>query len=82
MNNKEKIGIVVRNKMQKSVVVLVQKRYLHSKYGKNQLQTKRYIVHDEKNELSLGDLVIIEQSRPLSKLKNWKLKFILKIYNK
>jgi small subunit ribosomal protein S17 len=77
MAKKQRIGIVVSNKAQKTIVVAVQIRYQHPKYGKILVQTKRYLTHDEENLGNPGDLVVIEESRPISKLKAWKLKTIL-----
>jgi len=63
----------------KTIVIIVQTRYQHPKYGKTVLKTKRYLVHDDKNECNLGDIVLVEESAPISKNKKWKLKKILKI---
>ena len=70
---KEKIGIVVSNKMQKSIVVMVERKIRHSKYGKFIGRTKKFMAHDEKNECSIGDRVRIMETRPLSKNKKWRL---------
>jgi small subunit ribosomal protein S17 len=80
MGRKERIGIVVSNKAQKTITVAIQIRYQHPKYQKTLIKTKRYMVHDEKNECKSGDVVLIEETRPLSKNKKWMLKEILKIY--
>jgi small subunit ribosomal protein S17 len=79
MAKKERIGIVASNKAMKTIVIIVQTRYQHPKYGKTVLKTKRYLVHDDKNECNLGDIVLVEESAPISKNKKWKLKKILKI---
>lgn len=71
MSIKEKIGIVLSNKMMKTVVVGVDSRYLHPLYSKVMVKTKRYLVHDAKQECTVGDRVIIKESRPLSKHKSW-----------
>lgn len=70
---KERIGIVASNKMDKSIVVAVERKIRHAKYGKFVAKTTRFVAHDEKNECSEGDLVRIMETRPLSKSKNWRL---------
>jgi len=75
---KERIGIVTSNKMDKSIAVSIQQRLLHPKYGKYVKKTKKYYAHDEKNECSIGDLVKIMETRPLSKSKCWRLVEIIK----
>lgn len=70
---KEKTGIVVSNKMEKSVVVQVERKVKHPKYGKFVKKSSRFMAHDEKNECSEGDLVRIAETRPLSKSKCWRL---------
>ncbi len=70
---KEKIGIVVSNKMQKSIVVEVERRVKHPKYGKFVKKTSRFAAHDEKDECGIGDTVRIAETRPLSKTKCWRL---------
>ncbi len=70
---KEKIGIVVGNKMNKSIVVEVERKVKHPKYGKFVKKTSRFMAHDEKNECSEGDKVRIAETRPLSKNKCWRL---------
>ena len=70
---KERVGIVVSNKMQKSIVVIVERKLRHAKYGKFIKRTKKFMAHDEKNECSIGDRVRIMETRPLSKNKNWRL---------
>ena len=77
MTTKEKIGTVVSNKMDKTIVITVEDKYSHPLYGKTLKQTKRFIAHDEKNECTLGDVVIISETRPLSRNKRWTLKQIL-----
>ena len=81
MTKKERIGRVVSNKANKTIVVSVQTRYTHPKYGKILLKTKRFMAHDEDNKCNSGDVVLLEESRPLSKNKKWILKEILKIGN-
>ncbi len=68
---KERVGTVVSSKMQKTVVVAVENRAPHPKYGKIVVQTKRYKVHDENNECNEGDRVRIRETRPLSRTKRW-----------
>nr|QSV12723.1 ribosomal protein S17 [Phaeophyceae sp.] len=72
----QKLGIVVSNKMQKSIVVAVEYRYKHKFYSKIVIQTKRFLAHDNNNKCNLGDKVLIEESRPLSKTKHWIVKKI------
>ena len=74
---KEKIGIVVSNKMQKTAVVKSESRFSHSIYSKIVVKTKKYLIHDELNECNIGDQVLIRESRPLSKKKRWKLTKII-----
>ena len=74
---KERIGIVSSDKMEKSVVVAEVKKVKHPVYGKFVLKTKKYVAHDEKNDCGIGDTVRIMETRPLSKLKNWRLVEIL-----
>lgn len=71
-------GIVVSNKPQKTAVVLVDRLKMHPKYKKRYKVSKRYKIHDEKNECRVGDLVIFEECRPLSKEKRWRLIKIVK----
>lgn len=70
---KEKVGIVVSNKMEKSVVVSVERKVKHPKYGKFVKKSSRFMAHDEKNECSEGDKIRIAETRPLSKSKCWRL---------
>jgi small subunit ribosomal protein S17 len=70
---KERTGIVVSNKMEKSIVVAVKRKVKHPIYGKFVNKTKRFVAHDEKNECSEGDTVRIMETRPLSKTKCWRL---------
>ena len=74
---KEKIGIVVSDKMQKTIVVKIESRFSHSIYSKIIVKTKRYLVHDENNECNIGDQVLIIENRPLSKNKHWILNKII-----
>jgi small subunit ribosomal protein S17 len=70
---KERIGLVVSNKMDKSIVVQIERKYRHPIYGKFVRKTKKFIAHDEKNDCNIGDTVRIMETRPLSKYKNWRL---------
>jgi small subunit ribosomal protein S17 len=66
-------GRVVSDKMDKTVTVLVERRVMHPLYGKIVTRSKKYHAHDESNEIKAGDLVTIEETRPLSKTKAWKV---------
>ena len=70
---KEKAGIVVSNKMDKSIIVEVERKVKHPKYGKFVKKSSRFVAHDEKNECNEGDKVRIAETRPLSKNKCWRL---------
>ncbi|TAH21698.1 MAG: 30S ribosomal protein S17 [Cytophagales bacterium] len=70
---KVKLGLVVSNKMDKSIVVAVQRKLKHPKYGKFMQKTTKFMAHDEKNECKEGDTVKIMETRPLSKSKRWRL---------
>jgi len=70
---KQQIGIVISNKMEKSIVVKIEKRYPHPIYSKILIKTKKYLAHDELEECNIGDQVLVEECRPLSKRKRWKL---------
>ena len=70
---KERVGVVVSNKMEKSIVVSEVKKVKHPMYGKFVLKTKKYITHDEKNDCNIGDTVKIMETRPLSKSKCWRM---------
>lgn len=72
-SRKEIIGKVVRNKMDKSIVVTVERKVMHPKYGKFVKKTSKFFAHDEKNECTIGDVVQIMETRPMSKLKRWRL---------
>ncbi|BBD54552.1 30S ribosomal protein S17 [Planktothrix agardhii] len=74
---KERVGLVVSNKMDKTVVVTVENRSPHPKYGKIVVKTKRYKAHDENNQCQEGDRVRIAETRPLSKTKRWNVVEIL-----
>jgi small subunit ribosomal protein S17 len=68
---KERVGLVVSDKMDKTVVVAVENRSAHPKYGKIVVQSKRYKAHDEDNKCKVGDRVRIQETRPLSRTKRW-----------
>ena len=70
---KERIGVVVSNKMDKSIVVEIERREKHPIYGKFIKKTNRLMAHDEKNECNIGDTVRIMETRPMSKRKCWRL---------
>jgi len=70
---KEKVGVVVSNKMQKTITVAVVRQVMHGKYGKFLKKTSKFYAHDEKNECGIGDTVRIAETRPLSKSKCWRL---------
>ncbi|MGB3655830.1 MAG: 30S ribosomal protein S17 [Rivularia sp. (in: cyanobacteria)] len=78
---KERVGLVVSDKMQKTVVVAIESRTSHQKYGKIVVTTKRYKVHDEENNCKEGDRVRIQETRPLSKTKRWQVKEVLNSRN-
>jgi small subunit ribosomal protein S17 len=66
-------GVVVSDKQDKTIVVRVERRYTHPMLKKTVRRSKKYYAHDEKNEFSVGDMVWIEERRPLSKLKRWEV---------
>ena len=74
---KERVGLVVSNKMDKTVVVAVENRSPHPTYGKIVVKTKRYKAHDEENKCQEGDRVRIQETRPLSRTKRWNVVEIL-----
>lgn len=76
-NRKSQIGIVVSDKMEKTIVVKVETRVAHPLYGKTMLTSKKYKAHDENNEARIGDRVQIVETRPLSKDKRWRLQTIV-----
>ena len=77
--NKRKIrtGVVVSDRMDKTVVVVVEQKVKHPKYGKYVTKRRRYKAHDENNECRIGDRVEIEETRPLSREKRWRVKRII-----
>lgn len=70
---KETIGTVISNKMEKTIIVAVKTKIAHKKYKKIITKTNKYYAHDEENKCKLGDLVKIQETRPISKNKRWKL---------
>ncbi len=77
-NRKERIGVVVSDKMDKSVVVKVERSYMHPTYGKIVRMNSRHVAHDEKNESHVGDTVRIVETRPLSRTKRWRMAEVVK----
>ncbi len=74
---KERTGLVTSNKMDKSIVISVERRLRHPMYGKFLKHNKKFMAHDEANQCNIGDKVRIMETRPLSKLKRWRLVEIL-----
>ena len=74
---KERVGIVVSNKMNKTIVVQVESRFPHPIYSKTMVKTKKYLAHDEMEQCNIGDEVLVQETRPLSKRKRWTLTKIL-----
>ena len=74
----EKLGVVVGDKMQKSIVVAVRWQVRHGLYTKTEQRTSKFMVHDEKNEAKVGDTVAIVETRPLSRRKRWSLARIVR----
>ena len=74
---KEKVGIVVSNKMEKTIVVNVESRYSHPIYSKIMVKTKKYLAHDENQECNIGDQVLVKECRALSRKKRWILEKII-----
>ena len=75
---KERRGVVTKNRMDKTLVVEVERKFRHPLYGKVMRAKKKYYVHDEKNEAEVGDIVSITETRPLSKKKRWRLAEIVR----
>lgn len=74
---KTRVGHVMSDKMDKTVVVSVIRRYMHPKYKKYVKERIKYKVHDEDNDTNVGDKILIEETRPISKHKRWRLKEII-----
>ena len=77
-NSRTLNGRVTSNKTDKTITVLVERRIKHPLYGKIVTKSKKYHVHDEINQYTVGDLVLIEESKPISKTKSWKAIKLLK----
>ena len=77
-NRKQLTGIVVSDSMDKTVVINVERRFPHPTYKKYVTRSKRYYAHDENNKCESGDTILIEESKPLSRLKRWRVKEIIK----
>lgn len=75
---KQRVGVVTSNAMQKTITVAVERVVQHPLYRKNIKRTKKFKAHDEKNACQVGDLVRIEETRPLSRTKRWRLVEIVK----
>ena len=76
-NKREKVGVVVSNKMQKTVVVAVENVVKHGMYQKYIKRTSKFLAHAENNDVNVGDRVVIEETRPLSKRKRWNVRTVL-----
>jgi small subunit ribosomal protein S17 len=76
-NARTKVGVVVSNKMQKTVVVAVENLVKHGMYQKYIKRTNKFLAHSEEPGINIGDRVVIEETRPLSKLKRWKVREVL-----
>jgi small subunit ribosomal protein S17 len=74
---KVRVGVVVSDKMDKTAVVKVERRVRHPEFGKIVTKSKKYYVHDEKNELKVGDKVQIAETRPMSALKRWRISSVI-----
>ncbi|MDR3012397.1 MAG: 30S ribosomal protein S17 [Chitinispirillales bacterium] len=76
-HRKERVGVVVSDKMNKSIVVNVERQLMHPLYGRTVKIKKRYVAHDETNDCKVGDTVRIVETRPLSKTKRWRVGEVL-----
>lgn len=74
---KERVGIVTSDKMDKTITIMVERKVKHPIYGKFLKKSKKFHAHDEKNDCGIGDTVRIMETKPMSKLKNWRLIEIL-----
>ena len=74
---KERVGTVVSDKMDKTVVVSVERNFIHATYGRIVRKSSKYVAHDEKDECKIGDVVKIIETRPLSKTKRWRVGEVL-----
>lgn len=73
----EKVGVVVSNKMMKTVVVAVENRVMHKAYQKYITRTSKFLAHDETNDCKVGDRVVIQETRPMSRRKRWTVREVL-----
>jgi small subunit ribosomal protein S17 len=80
MVRKQRIGVVVSNKATKTVTVAIKIRYQHPKYLKTLTKTKKYLVHDQNSISKVGDIILIEETAPISKRKFWQIKEIISSY--
>ena len=76
-NTRTKVGVVVSNKMQKTVVVAVENLVQHGMYQKYVRRTSKFLAHNERPDLNVGDRVLIEETRPMSKRKRWSVREVL-----
>jgi len=76
-NRKTRVGVVVSDKMDKTVTVLVERTFQHPIYGKTVRRSKKYLAHDEENTCHVGDRVLITETRPLSARKRWRVSEII-----
>jgi small subunit ribosomal protein S17 len=76
-NKRTKVGVVVSNKMQKTVVVAVENLVQHGMYQKYIRRTSKFLAHNERPDLNVGDRVLIEETRPMSKRKRWNVREVL-----
>ena len=76
-NKRTKVGVVVSTKMQKTVVVAVENLFQHKMYQKYIKRTSKFLAHNERPDLSVGDRVVIEETRPMSKRKRWNVREVL-----
>ncbi|MBL4586945.1 MAG: 30S ribosomal protein S17 [Flavobacteriales bacterium] len=74
---KERVGVVTSDKMDKTITIIVERKVKHPMYGKFLKKSKKFHAHDEKNDCGIGDTVRIMETKPMSKLKNWRLVEIL-----
>jgi len=81
MSIKYKIGVVISNKMDKTIVVKIENRFSHPIYSKTMVKTTKYFAHDELNKCKIGDQVLVQECRPLSKKKRWRLSKIISLSN-
>jgi small subunit ribosomal protein S17 len=76
-NKRTKVGVVVSNKMQKTVVVAVENLVQHGMYQKYIRRTNKFLAHNERPDINVGDRVLIEETRPMSKRKRWNVREVL-----